>query len=231
MARLFRTFLSTAALSGVLASGGAAQFTALPVHVSPNIHPRLKTVMVAGDVGLLRENMPDFTPLAARVVFNLGRVSLTGGVGVLHHGDHDDEFTFGAAVGYDLYASSPRKPIVTLQGAVGHVHIAEVGAGEGVDRWDFPLGVALGWYLPALDINVEPWIAPRAHLRLVERGVGDETRSHFGVGSSAGLNLTHAVGPGLHFALDGLWIGNPRGGDSHVEWVLSAGVHVKIALP
>lgn len=224
-----RTLLSSCAFTCTLATATAAQFTALPVHVSPNIHPRLKTVMVAGDVGLLRENQADFTPLAVRLVFNLGHVSLTGGVGVLHHGDHDDEFTFGAALGYDLYASSPRKPVVTFHGAVGHVRIADVGAGPSLDRWDFPLGVSLGWYLPALDINVEPWIAPRAHLRLVERN--DETRTHVGAGSSAGLNLTHAVGPGLHFALDGLWIGNPRGGSSHVEWVLSAGLHVKIALP
>jgi hypothetical protein len=230
MTRPWQSLLVACTMACALPADGAAQYTALPVHVSPNIDPRLRTVMIAGDVGLLRENQLDYTPLATRLVANLGRISLTAGVGVLHHSDADDEFTFGAGVGYDLYASSPRKPTMTFHGGAGHVRIAGPFVAT-EDRWDFPVGVAFAWYLPALDLNAEPWIAPRAHLRLTEFVAETGHEADFGIGSSLGLNLTHAVGPGIHLAMDALYIEGARTGNARVEWVLGAGIHFKVALP
>jgi hypothetical protein len=212
------------------ASSTAAQYTSLPVSYSPNIDPRLRTITVAGDIAVARKNTTDFRPLAARLVLNLGALSLTAGAGVLHGTSEDNEFTLGGAVGYDVYASSPRKPTITVQAAIGHARIGEGTAA--IDRWDVPLGAAISWYLPALDINIEPWLAPRAHIRFVDTDIPDGGyETDFGPGASAGFMLTHAIGPGLHVATDALWIDDPGGGGRRVEWVLSAGLHVKLALP
>jgi hypothetical protein len=222
--------LLTCTVALAQAGSSAAQFTSLPVSYEPNIDARLRTIMVAGDIAVARKNTSDFRPLAGRLVLNLGPVSITAGAGVLYGSDEDNEFTLGGAIGYDVYASSPRKPTVTVQGAVGHVRIGE-GTGA-IDRWDLPIGAAISWYLPALDINIEPWLAPRAHIRFVDTDIPDDGYdTDFGAGASAGFKLTHAIGPGLHVATDGLWINDPSGGGRHIEWVLSAGLHVKLAFP
>jgi hypothetical protein len=229
MARVFRTILAASLLAAGRVAPAAAQFTSLPLHVSPSIDPRLHTIMVAGDLGFVRENTPGLRPLAARVVLSLGRWSVTAGAGVLHDPDIDDEFTLGGAVGYDIATMRGGRPAATVQLAAGHVRMGDESVAA-LDRWDVPLAVGFAWNVAALDVAVEPWIAPRAHLRIAELAP-DETDTDFGFGTSAGLNLTHAVGPGLHVGTDLLWIADPFGRATRVEFVLSAGVHMRIAIP
>ena len=229
MARALGMFLAASVLAAACVAPAAGQFTSLPLHLSPSIDPRLRTIMIAGDLGFVRENTPGLRPLAARVVLNLGRWSVTAGAGVLHDPDIDDEFTLGGAVGYDLASTRGGRPTVTLQLAAGHVRMGDESVEE-LDRWDVPLGVGVAWNVAALDVAVEPWIAPRAHVRFAERSSA-EGQTDFGIGTSAGLNLTHAVGPGLHVGTDLLWIADPFGGATRVEFVLSAGVHMRIAIP
>lgn len=229
MARALRTILAASLLAAAGVAPAAGQFTSLPLHVMPSIDPRLRTITVAGDLGFVRENTPGLRPLAARVVFGLGRWGVTAGVGVLHDPDIDDEFTLGGGVGYDLASMRGGRPAVTLQVAAGHVRMGDESVEE-LDRWDVPLGVGFAWNVAALDVAVEPWIAPRAHVRIAERASA-VTETDFGIGTSAGLNLTHAVGPGLHVGTDLLWIADPFGGATRVEFVLSAGVHMRIAIP
>ena len=229
MALALGPILGACLFAMLIAAPAAGQFTSLPLHLSPNIDPRLRTITVAGDLGFLRENTPGLRPLAARLVLNLGRVSVTAGAGVLHDADLDDEFTLGGAVGYDLASSSGGRPTVTVQAGAGHVRMAGT-PGEGLDRWDLPLGIGFAWNVPALEVAIEPWLAPRAHVRFTELAA-DDAETHFGFGASAGLNLTHTIGPGLHVGTDLLWIDDPFGGATRVEFVLSAGLHMRVALP
>ncbi len=227
-----RVIMLACIAAGVQAASAAAQFTSLPIQVSSNIDPQLRTITVASDVGVARENLPGLRPLALRLTLNLGALSITAGAGVLHGSSANTELTLGGAVGYDLYASSPRRPTLTLQGAVGHGRVREALDDDPIDRWDVPIGLALTWSFPALDLNIEPWVAPRGHVRLVENNLsGGGYETDFGGGTSAGLMLTHAIGPGLHLAMDGLYIDDPRGAGGRIEWVLSAGIHLKLALP
>lgn len=213
-------------------SATAAQLTSLPIFLTPNDAPELRTIMVAGDIVMLHENTNDFTPIAARFVLNVRRLSVMAGVGVMHDPNADNEFTLGGSIGYDLHSASRRNPKITLQGGAGHVRIhADAPNAEALDRWDLPLGVGIAWNVLALQLNVQPWVAPRAHVRFLEVGVGEGYETDLGVGTSAGLNFTHAVGPGIHFGFDGLLIEGPRTSERRVEWVLSAGVHFKVALP
>ncbi len=214
------------------ATPSAAQVTALPVPFFPNLDPALKTVMVHTDWRIAGSNAGDLTPLVARVVLNLGRVGISGGAGLLYDSELDDEVSAGGSVGFDIYSESASSPTLTFQGAVGYVQVAPEG-GDAINRWDFPLGIGFSWYLPALDYNIEPWVAPRLHVRRLNgsSGAGDVDETNLGVGISAGLSVTHAVGPGLHLAVETLWIDEPLGDGRHVEFALSGGIQAKFALP
>jgi hypothetical protein len=210
----------------------AAQVSALPVQYFPNIDPGLRTVMLHADWRIVSSNAGDLTPVAGRIVLNLGRVGVAAGAGLLYDSELDDELSLGGSVGIDLYSVSPSSPTLTIQGAVGYTEIGAAGA-DGIKRWDIPVGIGFSWFLPALDYNVEPWVAPRVHLRRLDGSSGtvgiDETSVGFGI--SGGLSVTHAFGPGLHLAVEALLIDEPLGDKTHVEFALSGGIQAKFALP
>ena len=114
------TLLAALTLSFVPSLAGA-QYTETPFIITPNQDPqdssvKLILVTLRADYGFAPGEV---TPISGRGVLNWGRISFSGGVGVLHESNLDDELTLGASVGYDFYTAKLIHPTITAQGAVG----------------------------------------------------------------------------------------------------------------
>jgi hypothetical protein len=222
-----------AALAAALAIGltpgqAEAQYTSTPFIITPNQDPqdssiKLIAVTLRGDYGFAPG---EYSPISGRVVLNWGRVSFSGGAGVLYDPDLDDDLTLGASVGYDFYTAKLIHPTITLQAAVGYSERSS--AAGSFDQWDIPAGIGVSWPFgpPDPPLNLELWAAPLVHLRVLD------SDSNLGFGFSLGLNLLHVpvswpFNLGVQSAIEELWIGDPSSSGLHNEFTASIGIQVR----
>ncbi len=169
----------------------------------------------------------------ARAALGLPVLSLWAGVGttkadeVLDPGAESEmAFAGGAAINI---VKGPLVPVfVALQASAGF--LSEEGLGS---TMYVPAGLVLAINVPAPTIDITPWVMPRVELqRFSPEGAGG-SQSEFGLGFSAGLDVTLPGGFGFHIAGDWRTVDDPTGiATGKVKpGIISGGIHYKIAVP
>ncbi len=187
-----------------LARPVAAQLIANPVYFSPKAPIGLT---VAADFGSALSTKYDTVKstshpnhVGLRALLGLPIVSLGVSVGRYNPDTTgvNPETQFAADAALKLL-SLPLVPVgIALQAGVGYV---QAGSGVGAAKlYNVPIGLGVSLRPPTPGLSVEPWVAPRVHLRGY-RASGTST-FQTGIGVSGGVNLGLPTGLGLHAALD-----------------------------
>lgn len=231
------------ALGGGLVSGSAAAQVAYhPVYFSPN---HGTGVTIAGDFGLGPNDDAKAivgttgTPLAygGHITLGLPMVTITGIASAVDpKGLRDTEIGFGANLALTVFKAPLMPVVVSLQGGAGYVKFDRTVTDSDLKLVDVPVGLGVAIDVPNPVVAVEPWAAPRIHVRRSESTIPPPGGSPFsetkvGVGISGGLNLTLPIGVGLHVAADWMTIDDPVRGGSTKPVVLGIGLHMKLSVP
>lgn len=219
-------------------SAGFAQTPAVPVMLPPK-------ALIGTDYpftlesGYGRHTAGGVVPVAFTAGINGERLAVLGSVSWLAVPNEDVESGIGGGVALDWQATPFRpdrdpyiwRPLVRARIGAAWSRVEETAAGTWT-QIDVPIAVGLGWVLPANALVVTPWVAPRAHVRvLVDVPDSDGSDAHWGAGLSAGIEVFKAncaplqmdcsTGLGGRLGVEALAIHNVRTGDA-VAWSIAA---------
>jgi len=171
----------------------------------------------------------------ARAALGLPVLSLWAGAGTSKadealDSDAESEMAFAAGAAINI-VKGPLVPVfVALQASAGFRSEENTGSTMYV-----PIGLVAAINVPAPTIDITPWVMPRVELQRFSPDQGD-SQSEFGLGFSAGLDVTLPTGFGFHIAGDWRSINDVT---ELVEadqlkkkpGIISAGIHYKFAIP
>lgn len=219
------------------ASPAAAQLAANPVYYSPKAPTGLT---LAADFGstlstkfgtLTASNKPNNIGVRATLGLPMVNVGVGGGIynSDITGADKETQFMANAAV---KVFSPPLVPLgIAVQAGAGYL---QLGSGVGAAKMlNIPIGLAVAVKPPTPGMSVEPWAAPRVHLRRVS--VSGNSAMQTGIGVSGGVNLGMPMGLGLHAALDWSKLSAKTSGTlnlSEVQTIVfGVGLHYTFTIP
>jgi hypothetical protein len=213
-----------------------AQMNSIPVYHNPKGGSGL---LLAADFGKgVNDESGKNTAFAFRTGFGVGPVTFGASVGTVNPEvgtERQSEVQWMANMGLRLFGGGLMPVALSLQGGVGVVNIEGSGAAGGDAKIvNVPVGLGLGFNVPAPTFNFEPWIATR--VQYTRNEISTFSANQVGWGISAGMNFSFLMGLGIHIAGD--WETNPlealtTGVDipKTTPFVLGIGLNYRISIP
>jgi hypothetical protein len=204
---------------GLVADAASAQLTGNPVYaINPGVGVTLNADFGRG----LNDDSGKDQVFAGRVVLGVPTVSfwVGGGLWDSRIEGEDKEVTLAGGAAINLIKAPILPVALTLQVGAG-----TLSCGDECSTLNVVAGPALRVNVPTPGVGVEPWVMPR--VQYMRATVLDVSADEWGVGASAGLNISLPVGLGFHVAADVLSVGDP----ALQPVTVGAGIHYKIAVP
>lgn len=231
MKRYWNRIAALAFTLALVSNSAAAQLAGNPVYFSPNHGPGFSLL---GDFGRgVNDESGKTNFYGGRAILGLPMASFSAGAGVWDANvtGLDKEITFMGSAAVNV-VKGPLVPVaVSIQAGAGYLK-----TGSGVTEakfWNFPIGIGFAIDAPSPVVDVEPWAAPRIHIRRVS--VGGNSATQFGFGASAGLNLTLPAGLGFHAVLDWARFSEKTSGPLNLAEVkpliVGVGAHYRFSIP
>jgi hypothetical protein len=213
----------------LIAGPAVAQMNSIPVYHNPKGGSGLLLAVDAGKG--LNEDSGKNVAFAFRTGFGVGPVTFGASIGTVNPvvgTERQTETQWMANMGLRLFGGGLAPVALSLQGGVG---VLSSGDDKVVN---VPIGLGLGFTVPAPAFNFEPWIATRVQYTRNEISLFDANQVGWGV--SAGMNFSFLMGLGFHIAGD--WETNPlealtAGLDlpKTTPFVLGIGLNYSITIP
>jgi opacity protein-like surface antigen len=197
-----------AALGLALVAGPVvAQMNSIPVYHNPKGGSGL---LLAADFGKgMNDESGKNTAWAFRTSFGIGPFSFGGSIGTVNpviDVEPQSEIQYMGNMGLRLLGGGLLPVSLSLQVGVGVLNIDGSAVGD-VDLKiiSVPIGLGLGFNVPAPTFNFEPWVATR--LQYTRNEIDIFNANQVGWGVSAGMDFSFLMGLGIHIAGD--WEMNP----------------------
>jgi hypothetical protein len=186
-----------------------AQMNAIPVYHNPKGGSGL---LLAADFGKgVNDESGKNTAFAFRTGFGVGPVTFGASIGTVNPlpegaTERQNEVQWMANMGLRLFGGGLMPVALSLQGGVGVLNIDRSGAAGGDAKIvNVPVGLGLGFNVPAPTFNFEPWVATR--IQYTRNEISAVSANQVGWGVSAGMEFSFLIGLGLHIGFD--WETNP----------------------